>query len=76
MSSPYLITPRSAIEFVLADYRTNMPHEADIIQGLEQALTCLADMTALLRYIRARVPTYEPNLKTLITRQLIKGCDL
>jgi hypothetical protein len=75
------MTPRCAITIARSIER-NTPffddprdHE-DYLHGLDHALECLEHMTKLLKYIRSSLPSVEPKLKVMITRQLLKGCDL
>lgn len=49
--------------------------DADYIEALEKAKRCLHDLPALIRHVRDRLPTYEPELKAKLTKALIQGCD-
>lgn len=69
------ITPRSALQIALEHYKT-VPGAEDMVEALSHALECLHDMSTLLRYIRLQLPDREPELKAVITKQLVKGCDI
>lgn len=70
------MTPRGAIQKSLSEAAAQYVPNLDHISGLTHALECMHDMSELLRYIRSALPTREPELMKMITRQLSKGCDL
>ena len=77
---PIPMTVRCALTVAKAIERAN-PHfdnseHDDYIMGLEHALECIEHMTKLLKYIRSKLPSYEPELYAMITNQLSKGCDI
>lgn len=69
------LTPQAAIARALGEHQATGHSDPDYITGLTHASECLHDMFTLLRYLRAQLPTREPELQRLITAQLIKGCD-
>ena len=69
------MTPQAAIARALAEHQAMGTHDPDYVAGLTHASECLHDMFTLLRYLRAQIPSREPELQRLITAQLIRGCD-
>jgi hypothetical protein len=71
--------PRDAILHAIKmveDHKDFPAHGPDIVESLEHARDCLKDMANLLRFIRDRLPTYEPGIHKMITSQLLRGCDV
>lgn len=71
------MTAVGAVSRALAAEMAKPAHmrDAAYIDGLQRALRCLHDLPALIRHVRDRVPTYEPELKDLLTKALVQGCD-
>lgn len=71
------MTPGEAIQRALNTETAKPPALRDgaYINGLQRAKRCLHDLPALVRHIRDQVPEEDHELKALLTRALIQGCD-
>jgi hypothetical protein len=69
------VTPKAAIRLAIMEAKLRHSPD-DYVNGLEHALECISDMARILRHVRSKVPSREPELLALITNQLVKGCDL
>lgn len=69
------MTPQQALSRALTEHKATGAVDSDYVDALVHASECLHDMFKLLRYIRAQLPSREPELEKLITSQLLKGCE-